>query len=184
MLKKYARVLYEMGFVSNRGVIELDKGYYDNVLKNLDKDCNKILVSDFCKTVKNEKKLVSLNGNILIDKNNVYLEHDKKISDISKINSYITEYPYSKESMELLANLNNIGKNIFIGTYGYLNDLDKDLKLKKLYELKKELQLNLGKNYDGEVTYTDKCYYAIITQRFNTKIKKEKVVNLLFLVLL
>lgn len=174
MLKKYAQLLYDMDFVSNRGVVELNKGYYDTVLKYLDKECNKILVSKFSKTVKNEKKLISVNGDISVDNKNVYLEYNDNISDISKINSYITEYPYSKDSIELLINLNNKGKCIFIGTYGYLSDLDKESKLKKLYELKNELKLNLGKNFDGEVVYTEKSYYAAITQRYNTKIKKKK----------
>lgn len=177
ILKYYVQLLYDMDFIQNRGVVEFDKGIKDTALKYLNKECNKILISKFAKTVKNEKKLISINGKINIDNKDVYLEHGDNLSDISKINSYITQYPIHKETIDTLVSLNNAGKNIFIGTYGSLNDLDKDSKLKKLYDLKKELQLNLNKYFYSEVIYTNKYYLAAITQRYNTDVKKEKIIK-------
>lgn len=177
ILKYYVQILCDMDFIPSNGVIEFDKGIYDTSLTKLNKECNKILVSKFAKTVKNEKKLISVNGKVNIDKKDVYLEYNDFISDISQIKTYITQYPIHKETIEMLSNLNNIGKNIFIGTYGSLRDLDKDSKLKKLYDLKKELQLNLNKYFYGEVVYTDKYYLAAITQKYNTNIKKEKIIK-------
>ena len=177
ILKYYVQLLDDMDFIPSKGVVEFDKGIYDTALKYINKEYNKILVSKFAKTVKNEKKLIAVDGELSVDKNDVYLEYNNNMNVISSIRSYITQYPVNEETINKMCELNDSGKNIFIGTYGSLTDLDKDFKLKKLYDLKRELQLNLNKYFYGDVVYTGKYYLAAITPKFNTNIKKEKIIK-------
>ena len=171
ILKYYEQFLETMDFIPRRGVIELNKSKYDSVLPYTPMDTLGLLVSENNKGLDvGKKKIIGIDGKIVVDKN-IELEYSKKKRTLDFINFYITQFPTDQQTIDLLANIALKNKHIFIGTYGNLNDKDYELKLRKLYDLKQELQIYLGKNIEGEVVKTSNYYMTAITPKYKCKKK-------------
>lgn len=171
ILNYYGEFLQTLDFIPTRGVMEFDKGIKDSVLPYINKDYIGILLSEYTKNMKIDNKIVGVNGKVLIENKNIFLEYNNKKRLLDFINFYITQLPIEDNTLNLLVNLISNNKNIFIGTYGNLNDADYSNKLKKLYDLKKEIEIYTGKNIDGEVTTTSNYYMACITPKLKYKKK-------------
>ena len=171
ILRYYEEFLETMDFIPRRGVIELYKSGYDSILPYTSIDVLGILVSQYYDTYvfDREKRIVGVDGKILLDDKDVLLKYDNKRRKLDFINFYVTQFPIEQETINLLANISLKNKNIFIGTYGNLNDMDYELNLKKLYYLKEELKTYLGKNIEGEIVKTSDYYLAAITPKFKYK---------------
>lgn len=171
ILNYYGEFLETMDFIPRRGVMEFDKGIKDSVLTYIKKEYIGILLSEYTKNIKLDNKIVGINGNLTIENKSIFLEYDNKKRLLDFINFYITQLPIEDSTLNLLINLIKNNKNVFIGAYGNLNDADYDNKLKKLYDLKKEIEIYTGKNIDGEVTMTSNYYLACITPKLKYKKK-------------
>lgn len=171
ILNYYGEFLQTLDFIPTRGVMEFDKGIKDSVLPYINKDYIGILLSEYTKNMKIDNKIVGVNGKVLIENKNIFLEYNNKKRLLDFINFYITQFPIEDNTLNLLVNLISNNKNIFIGTYGNLNNADYSNKLKKLYDLKKEIEIYTGKNIDGEVTTTSNYYMACITPKLKYKKK-------------
>lgn len=171
ILNYYGEFLETMDFIPRRGVMEFDKGIKDSVLTYIKKEYIGILLSEYTKNIKLDNKIVGINGNLTIENKSIFLEYDNKKRLLDFINFYITQLPIEDSTLNLLINLISNNKNVFIGAYGNLNDADYDNKLKKLYDLKKEIEIYTGKNIDGEVTMTSNYYLACITPKLKYKKK-------------
>lgn len=171
ILNYYGEFLETMDFIPRRGVMEFDKGIKDSVLTYIKKEYIGILLSEYTKNIKLDNKIVGVDGNLTIENKSIFLEYDNKKRLLDFINFYITQLPIEDSTLNLLINLIKNNKNVFIGAYGNLNDADYDNKLKKLYDLKKEIEIYTGKNIDGEVTMTSNYYLACITPKLKYKKK-------------
>lgn len=171
ILSLYAQFLKTMDLIPDRGIIEFDKGYLDSVLPFYSDESKKIMITKYIQSIKNKKNFVAINGDITVDKN-VIIQYGNFIHELDFINFYITQLPISDETLNLLIDIGNAGKNIFIGTYGNLKDQDKDKKLKKLYDIKNDLCIYLNRNVEGEIVYTKDYYLAAITPKYKVNVKK------------
>ena len=84
--------------------------------------------------MKNHEKIAYLNGKVEIRNNDIILKYDNKERVLDFINTYITQFPANRETIDLLIDISLKGKNIFIGTYGNQRDKNMNCKLKELYE--------------------------------------------------
>lgn len=174
ILNYYEQFLETMDFIPRRGVVELEKSNDDSVLLRTPFDTLGIAVSDYYKNEKIDKKIVGVNGQVKVENKNVILNYNNKEKLLDFINFYITQFPCNQETIDLLIDIMLTGKHIFIGTYGNLNDKDYEIKLRKLYNLEKEIEIYTGKDICGEVVKTSDYYLAAITPKFKYKNKEQK----------
>ena len=170
ILNLYEQFLETMDFIPRRGVVELDKGNNDSVLLHTPTDSLGIIVSDnYAKQERIDKKIVGVSGQIKINKDNILLNYNKKERILDFINFYITQFPCNQDTIDTLIDIALKGKHIFIGTYGNLKDKNMNEKLRKLYDLKEEIEAFTGKNVQGEVVTTSRYYLAAITPKLKYK---------------
>jgi len=175
ILNLYEQFLETIDLMPRRGMVELGKSNYDSVLPHTPMDTLGIAVSDEYQNIeKDKRKIVGVNGQVIVEKNNVILNYNKKQRVLDFINFYITQFPTNQETIDLLIDIMLTGKHIFIGTYGRLDDKDYENKLRKLYNLEKEIEAYTGKDIYGEVVKTSEYYLAAITPKIKYKQKNEK----------
>lgn len=170
--KKYILSLYEkfletMDFIPKRGVLEFNSSEINSILPYIENDAIGISLSNKGKDERLYNKVVSINGSISISKNDVYLNYCDKKRLLNFINFYVSDLYY--DDLEILKRLISCNKNVFIGVNGKVDDLNYQDNLKKLYELKKEIEIYTGKNIDGEITYISDYYLSAITPKMKYK---------------
>ena len=89
---------------------------------------------------------------------------DSKEYDGSELSRFITQNPYSPQSLSNWENLHNSGSsNITVGVYGDIHDKDLESKIKVIKSLKEKL---LDDSYvEDYSTYKDSYFYAISSDR-------------------
>lgn len=171
IIKYYEPFLITMGLIPSRGVLEFDKGPVDTILQCASNDTLGICLSDFYRQPERHEKIACLNGKVEIRNNDIILKYDNKERVLDFINTYITQFPASRETIDLLIDISLKGKNIFIGAYGNQTDKNMNRKLKELYDLKQEIEAFTGKSVEGEVVKTSRYYMAAITPKLKYKKK-------------
>ena len=161
--KYYAAFLESYDLVPSRGIVEIDNDDNEISLPYFNSDCYGIEITKKPFTSPN-KRIIGIDGEIITNNKDIIL---------NKINTYITKYTNNKELIDLLINLNlELKKNFYIGMIGNINDENYKEKLRKLYELKKEIETYTGKNIDGQVCITNDYYLSAINPRYSLKLKK------------
>ena len=172
ILPYYEEFLETMGMLPRRGIIEFDKSEIDSILPYIPYESIGIAVSDYYKSKDfNRRKIVGIKGEVIVKNNDIVLKYNNKERVLDFINFYITHFPASRDTIDLLIDIATKDKKILIGTYGNLKDKDMEDKLKKLYDLKEEVQTFTGKNIEGEVVKTSRYYLAAITPKLKYKKK-------------
>lgn len=168
-LRYYEGLLETMDLVPSRGVVELNKGKYDSILPYLGENGKGISISQYNSTlVDKSKKYLSLSGEIATIGDIPILLRKKEIIELNNyFNYYVTQIPEDKKTVEAIANLVfNCNKIVFVGITGNIRDFDYKDKIKDLYNLKQELQAFTGKNFEGEVAFTNDSYVGAITPKY------------------
>lgn len=169
-LKNYGIALEYLG-LSDKVLIELNKGNYDTVAISLPNE--KIIeVSKYAKTI-NRKNVISIQGSLIYAKKPIVVSANNEIlnSEISSNATYLTQLPYNTSTKMLLETLVLNNRNICIGTYGSITDLDRQKKLNNLHCFKKELQTfktNL-KVSDVDFVLHDGYYSALKVEKCHIK---------------
>lgn len=187
ILRLYELFLQSLDMTPFKGVVELNKHINDSILLYTPFNTKGIIVSPYTKTEKINNNVVTVNGKISFDKRKVYRNgfniikvvpivlYNKKTADIDEILNYTTHFPIKTETLNTMKELIKIDKNVFIGLYGRLEDKNKMEKLKKLYNIKNELQDELNKDFVGECIETKDYYFAAITPKIKFK-NKNKII--------
>lgn len=170
--KYYAAFLESYDLVPSKGIVEMDNDDNEISLPYFNSDCYGIEITKKPFTSPN-KRIIGIDGKIITNNKDIILKHGKFNTNINKINTYITKYTNNKELIDLLINLNlELKKNFYISMIGNINDENYKQKLRKLYELKKEIETYTGKNIDGQVCITNDYYLSAINPRYSLKLKK------------
>lgn len=174
VLPLYEKFLESFDLTSFKGIIEVNKSEYDSILPYTPIYTKGFLVSDSVKTkVLDKKGIININGKLVLEKDNVYIDSQRKKIDVNYIRNYVTHFPIDEDTKLLMMELMNTDRNVFIGTYGKIKDKNRDNNLKELYDLKKEISDYLNKNIDGEVVFTREFYLAAITPKLKYKEKSK-----------
>lgn len=172
ILLYYEEFLESMNMFPRRGIVEFNKSEIDSILPYIPYDSIGIAVSDYYKSKEfNRRKIVGIKGEVIVKNDDIILKYNNKERVLDFINFYITHFPTNQDTIDLLIDIAIKGKNIFIGTYGNLKDKDMDDKLRRLYDLKEEIESFTGKNIEGEVVKTSRYYMAAITPKLKYKKK-------------
>ncbi len=149
------------GFIQYLGVdihsastTELRKGIADSIALD-----EMTIVSPFAGTLGYETMDLTL-----IDHEPVIIDSTKKIRNdiMSSTESFLTQNPYSREYLNGLDSIGHIGKGLTIGAYGYLQDKDKDEKIKLLQSFGEKKLPSFREEYE---TLRDKYFYVLQTEK-------------------
>ncbi|MDD4831327.1 MAG: hypothetical protein PHR09_00500 [Bacilli bacterium] len=151
---------YEYEGVNN---IEVGKGLNDSIFYNR---IESTLITPFVKGLKNQIN-PTIEGDIKVSGDNPIIVNKKKtLIEISQINSdkfdnLIIYNPYNIEDLNKWDNIHNYNKkiNIIVGIFGFINDKDKDIKIKQLNDFKSLLS---NKTYKYALETNDYTYLGAI----------------------
>lgn len=141
------------------GTAEIGKGKNDSVA--LDTDIT--LITPYLSDMRNESQSI-IQGEFKVVESTPIILRDSKEYDGSELSRFITQNPYSPQSLSNWENLHNSGlSNITVGVYGDIHDKDLESKIKVIKSLKEKL---LDDSYvEDYSTYKDSYFYAISSDR-------------------
>lgn len=176
ILPYYEKFLQSYDLIPSKGIIEIDKSEKDSILSYTPFETKGLLVSKYVKTKKLEKKgIINIKGKIVLVRDNkntdIMIDYQGKKINVNHIKNFITQFPFDENTLKIMIELMNTDKNVFIGTYGKINEKNRMDNLKKLYDLKNEINRQLHLNIEGEVVYTREYYLAAITPKLKYKEK-------------
>lgn len=165
-LSRYIELLLYLGLDLNNTPVELDKGIYDSIGLVIPDNQNIIEITNYTNgmdknnIIKCEGDLVISNGKIRVKKNNIF-----SCIDFSNSNVFLTQLPTVTDTMINLKLLKFLNKEIYLGTYGHINDIDIADKINSLLEFKKELAQSGIDCKDESTTMYDTYMYALTPRR-------------------
>lgn len=164
LIDEYMDYEEEYGYkLDSPTLAEVDKGYMDSIAFD-----PMIIISPYADTFfLKPSKLVRLDDQTLI-------MIDGELLKPEGIDTFITQNPYNPLLIQSWDKMHYAdGFNIGVGVYGYLDDKDKDDKLKMLADLYESLKLESSFsskiNFECD-TYRDK-YFSIVTAKVKEKVK-------------
>ncbi len=173
--KEYTYFLNYMGLrFADPNCAEIGKGVYDTVVKPFDTKLITTATQSF-EELKMKDRIIT--GNMRVYKGYpVLVRHDIKGNRLDQIPNdiiltYITQNPFSQNSISGWEGLHNSGNNnIIVGIYGNVFDKDAEAKIKLIEALKSKLSSDDFK--EDYSTLDDKYFYAIGSQRMVKKLVK------------
>lgn len=178
ILPYYIGFLEQCGLAVNNGTIELDKIENDSSLKYLPFYAKGLVISKYIDYMKRKNNVVFSKGSIINKNKELYLEYnfrkEKHEVNLNDYNNVITQLPIDNDTLSSLEEAIICNKNVYIGTYGNIEDKNKEEKIQELYDLKNEIQVITGKNIEGEVSYVKDYYVACINPKIKYNSQRHK----------
>lgn len=163
----YLEFLKQNGFDLNDSVVELNKGKYDTLGIVLPLQERLVEVSPWALSIENNK-VFKCSGSLIVKENKPVILNGSQESciEISDNSDYLIDlsmyYP-EKTKIEDLVKLNS---NIYFGTYGFTNALNKQAKLNELLKYRDMLrQMKLDVIENSMVIYDTYAYLLKVKKK-------------------
>lgn len=135
-LERYYLLLKYMDLDFAKSIIELNKGSYNNIAKVIEKNKKIIEISPYADTI-SSKKAIPIKGKIIVNETpSIISMKNEKIDFIIKNEIYLIDLPLSMGEKITIEALIAFKKDLYVGIYGSNDDINKQIKLKQLNDLK------------------------------------------------
>ncbi|MDD3453368.1 MAG: hypothetical protein PHN42_03775 [Bacilli bacterium] len=135
-LERYYVLLKYMDLDFAKSIIELNKGSYNNLAKVIEKNKKIIEISPYADTI-SSRRAIPIKGKIIVNEiPSIISMKNEKIDFIIKNEIYLMNLPLSMGEKITIEALIAFKKDLYVGIYGSNDDINKQIKLKKLNDLK------------------------------------------------
>ena len=154
-LERYCEFLKWFGLSFEQPVVELNRGKYDSL--SLVVNEKMIEISPYALDIK--KDLVdTYDGKLIINKKNILIETKKSITNINNSFIFLNQIPLCNS---IIYDLPLLNKEVYIGFYSSINDLDIQFKKEWLNHIKEEL-VRRKINFKTEEATTYDTYMNVV----------------------
>lgn len=137
--------------IQTHTMAEFGKGIYDTIAIEMANNTNHqpIVISPFAETIKGNSGIETFTGELAVCDSEVIVKYPTEedyynnpnchpmIND--EIGTFMTQVPYSKKELYLFLKLIDSYKTLFIGTYGSVDDKNREKNLKRIHNLYQDL---------------------------------------------